>query len=268
MSKVEGCWANVLDACDGPLSAEHLMSVAIFAAAEGMPNNRRGRLGRRFTVRNAHHIPDGEYTVEQLTANILCKYHNNSTSELDEEGGRFARAIENWSRTESERSCLPLAALNRRHRVDGPTWNCRAFEVQGPRLERLFLKLAINNAFLFNQLPIGGPEAAPGWPTRELVEMVYGRRPLTRPSGLFYLATIVTEYQLDEESFAPVYFDNGHYHEGCVWMFRTMTIGVQFTKQKLPERMFDKVEQLRGCSRLQPFNEINSPNNVAIRLRW
>jgi hypothetical protein len=268
MPRVQGCWANVLDDCDGPLSAEHLMSVAIFAAAEGMPNNRRGRLVRRVTVRNAHHIPDGEYTVEQLTANILCRHHNNSTSELDEEGGRFARAIENWTQTNAARGWLPLADLNRRSGIAGPTWNRRAFEVDGPRLERLFLKLAINNAFLFGQLPIGGPDAEPAWPTRELVEMVYGRRPITRPAGLFYLATVGDQYELAQESFAPLYWDNGRHREGCVWMFRTMTIGVQFTTQQMPERMFDRVEALRGSTRLQPFNELNSPHNVALRLRW
>jgi hypothetical protein len=135
-------------------------------------------------------------------------------------------------------------------------------------LERLFLKLAINNAFLDDGLPIGGPDAAPGWPTRNLVEMVYGRRPVTQPAGLFYLATIGTQYKLDQETFAPIYFDNGRYREGCIWMFRTMALGVQFTNEHLPERMFDKVDALRGVTRLQPFNAIDSPQNVVLRLRW
>jgi hypothetical protein len=188
---------------------------------------------------------------------MLCRHHNNSTSVLDEEGGRFARAIESWSRTRSDRSWLPHV-----------TWNQRTFEIDGPRLERLFLKLAINNAFLDGGLPIGGPDAAPGWPTRNLVEMVYGRRPVTQPAGLFYLATIGTQYKLDQETFAPIYFDNGRYREGCIWMFRTMALGVQFTNEHLPERMFDKVDALRGVTRLQPFNAIDSPQNVVLRLRW
>jgi hypothetical protein len=257
MPKTEGCWANVLDDCHGPLTAEHLMSVAIFAAAEGTPNNRSGRIVRRVRVSGGHHIPDGEYTVEELTADILCRHHNNSTSELDEEGGRFARAIESSTRTRSERSWLPQL-----------TWNRRTYEVDGSRLERLFLKLAINNAFLDGRLPIGGPDAQPGRPTRELVEMVYGRRPIARPAGLFYLATVGTQYKLDNETFAPIYFDNSRYREGCVWMFRTMALGVQFTTKHLPERMFDKVEALRGVTRLQPFNAMDSALNVVVRLRW
>jgi len=116
-------------------------------------------------------------------------------------------------------------------------------------------------------LPIGGPDARPGWPTRELVETVYGRRPVVRPAGLFFLAREGQEMDLAER-FTPIHFDNGRYREGCVWIFRGLVIGVQFTAEPLPPRMFDAVPALRGMTRLQPFNGIDSPRNVYIRLRW
>jgi hypothetical protein len=255
MPMTPGCWANVLDDCDGPLSAEHLISVAIFAAADGMPNNRKGRLARQVTVQGGHHLPDGQMPVRDLTADILCRHHNTSTSDLDEVGGRFARAIENWNTTKCERSWLRQI-----------TWNRRTYEVDGPLLERLLLKLAVNNAFL-NGLPIGGPDAQAGWPTRELVEMVYGRRPIVRPAGLFNLSMVGQQFDFAEK-FTPIYFDNGRYLEGCVWMFRTLIFGVQFTMEQLPARVFDRVPTLRGTARLQPFNALNSPLNVELRLRW
>jgi hypothetical protein len=80
-----GCWANALDDCRGALTAEHLISVAVWAVPEG-------------------------------------------------------------------------------------------------RLQRWFFKTAINNAF-GGDLPIGAPHAQPGWPTTELVEMVFGLRPIERPAG-------------------------------------------------------------------------------------
>lgn len=255
MPKTEGCWANILDDCDGPLTGEHLISVAIFAPAAGKPNNRSGRLKRRGSASGGHHIPDGPTAVRDLKAPILCEHHNGFTNELDNEGGRFARALEAWSLAQSQRNWLPV------------TWAKRTYEVNGPLLERLLLKLAINNAFLDGGLPIGGVGARPGWPTRELVEMVYGIRPIVRPAGLFNLS-IVGQKLTFNETFTPIYFDNGRYREGCVWMFRELALGVQFTTERLPERTFDGVPTLRGTTRLQPFNGFGSGENVELRLRW
>ncbi|MBX3157643.1 MAG: hypothetical protein KF773_16845 [Deltaproteobacteria bacterium] len=262
MSMIEGCWANVLDNCErrpgstDDLTGEHLMSVAIFAAADGMPNNRSGRVGRVVTVRGGHHLADGPVPVGELTADILCFHHNNSTSPLDEEGGRFVRAIENWNRVNAERGSQPPQ-----------TWPQQVFGVNGPLLERLFLKLAVNSMFGDGGLPIGGPDARAGWPTRELVEMVYGRRAVGKPAGLFFLARVGQQMDF-EERFVPIHFDNGRYREGCVWIFRTLVIGVQFTPDPMPARMFDAVPALRGMTRLQPFRGINSASNVELRLNW
>lgn len=256
MAKVDGCWANVLDDCNGPLSAEHLVSVAIFQAMAGMPNNRAGRVNRVVQLRGHHLLPDGSYRLEDLTANILCRHHNNITSPLDQAGGDFARALEQWGRIDRERGWLRV------------NWDRRVVWVDGPRLERLTLKLAINNAFLDERLPIGGEDARPGWPTRELVEMVYGLRPITKPVGLFLLSQVGDEHNF-EEVFSPTYFDNGRSIEGCVWRFLTLAIGVQFTPQELPERMFDAHPPLRGLVRLDRFNALSSgPTNVELRLRW
>jgi len=136
-------------------------------------------------------------------------------------------------------------------------WARRTYEVSGPLLERLLLKLAINNAFRDGGLPIGGADAQPSWPTRELVEMVYGRRPIVRSAGLFNLSRVGQKLDF-AETFIPIYFDNGRYREGCVWMFRTLALGVQFTPERLPARMFNKVPTIRGTTRLQPFNGMNS----------
>lgn len=121
MARVEACWANVLDDCDGPLSAEHIISVAVWSPVPGRPNNRKGKLPRVVTVGGAAGILEpGETTVRNLTANILCRHHNGSTNDLDEVGGRFARAIEDIDRTDHERRWAPnlnwaprIAALRR-----------------------------------------------------------------------------------------------------------------------------------------------------------
>jgi hypothetical protein len=62
-------------------------------------------------------LPDGTRQLRDLTAPILCRYHNNSTSDLDNEGGRFARAIESFMATNAQREWLPRVRWNLRRYI-------------------------------------------------------------------------------------------------------------------------------------------------------
>lgn len=133
-------------------------------------------MGRRVTMVDTSTQQTRKMTVRNLTRDILCEHHNNSTNDLDQEGGNFARAIEDLFATDAERHKLMDPRAPRLQ------WSKKVFAVYGPRLERWFMKTAINHAF-GRDLPIGGDAVPAGWPTPELVQMVFGRRPVDRAAG-------------------------------------------------------------------------------------
>jgi hypothetical protein len=191
-----------------------------------------------------------------LTADILCMHHNRSTNELDEAGGRFARAIEDIDRTDRDRRWAPSLS-----------WAPRVFEVDGPLLERWFLKTLINMA-VGQPLPIG-MGGTPSRPTVELVEMVYGRRPVASPRGLFCVARVGNEHSFGE-GFQSILIDqHKRYLVGGLLAFRTMVFGFNFEDTWIPSQLFDRLPSLRGSSVIHPFRELKfEKTNVSLRLRW
>lgn len=255
MVRNPGCWANVLDDCDGVLSAEHTISVAVWAGV-GERQNRKSRLGRSITVTT----PTGtrQTSVRRLTRNILCEWHNNGSNDLDTEAGRFARALDRFIATDEERARMP-----------GFNWAPRTFEVDGPLLERWFLKSAINASF-GNALPIGSSGGQPGWPTRELVEMVFGRREVAKPFGLFAVVNVGNTHIL-EEAFEFIPFDrNGTHIAGHLLVFRSFHFGVSFEARQVRDDFFQALPGLKGAAVLQPVRMMKSggTTNVQLRINW
>lgn len=263
MAKNPGCWANVLDDCKGPLTAEHTLSVSIWAVPEGQPNNRDSRLRRQVTMIE----PSGQSTtksVRRMTRDILCEHHNNSTNDLDTEGGRFARALEQLSIIDGQRRKVMHPAAPR------VAWNLRSLPVNGALLERWFMKTVINHAF-GRSLPIGGDSAPPGWPTRELVEMVYGRRPVDHGagSGLFVMAAVGDDVDIGERFVLQPYDRENRFIAGCLVSFRTLMFGLNFEPGRIPNGAFDKLLGLRDTQIVQPFHAMNfDVTNVEVRLHW
>lgn len=257
MPRNPGCWANALDDCNGPLTEEHIVSVAVWAAEPGRPNNRRGRLNRVLRVAGGHHLPPGDVRVRDLTALILCEHHNNTSSPVDEAGGQFARAIDEWDRLYTER----IQQRDRR-------WPQRTLRVNGRLLERWFLKTAINMMFGGDR-PIGAHDAQVGWPTPALAEMVFGHRRVREPAGLFMLVRRGQDFRFAER-IETIFFsaNEGTHYSGCLMAFRSMVFGVNFENTPLPDGFFDAFESLTDAALLQPFNEMNSPVNLALRLDW
>lgn len=191
MAKVDGCWANVLDDCDGPLTAEHLVSVAVWEPAAGAKDNRDARLQREVTVRGGpDQSPPTTVPLEELTAHILCRHHNSSSHALDEAGGEFRRALREY-----------MDEIVLRHEIPGRPRTALRRTVHGPLIERWFLKTAINNAVRF-KMPIGSSNASPGQPSRELAELVYGERSIQRPIGLCSLQWVGNQINFGNEEFS------------------------------------------------------------------
>jgi hypothetical protein len=264
VAKNPGCWANVLDDCRGKLTGEHLLSVAVWAAPAGAPNNRKAKMGRRITVLDTSQATRRDVTVRNLTRHILCEHHNNSTNDLDEEGGTFARSIEQLFTADAERHKLMHPGAPR------VAWQKKVFTVDGGRLERWFMKTAINHTF-GRDLPIGGPTAAPGWPTSELVEMVFGRRSVSRDvgGGLFVLAATGHKHDFGERFELQPFDRLGQYIAGCLVGFRTLLFGVNFEPVKVQPAAFAKFQGARGTSLIQPFHAMDFDiSNVELRLNW
>ncbi len=264
MAKNPGCWANVLDDCQGKLTGEHLLSVAVWAAPPGAPNNRKSKMGRKVTMIDTSAKTTRAMSVRNLTRDILCEHHNNSTNDLDQEGGNFARAVEQLFTADAERHKLMHPGAPRF------PWQRKVFAVDGARLERWFMKTSINHSF-GRDLPIGGAGAPPGWPTQDLVEMVFGRRPVPRAAGagLFVLSAVGQKHDFGERFELQPFDRLSQYIAGCLVGFRTLLFGVNFESVKVHPAAFGKYAGARGTSLIQPFHAMDfAVSNVELRLCW
>ncbi|WP_439643871.1 hypothetical protein [Gemmatimonas sp.] len=69
------------------------------------------------------------------------------------------------------------------------------FSVDGPLLERWFLKTAINATVLLERAAIWAVDETTARPPMALVEMAYGLRPVERPFGLYAAARVGDGFQ-------------------------------------------------------------------------
>jgi hypothetical protein len=260
MPRTDGCWANVLDDCQGPLTGEHTPSVAAWPGVEGK-QNRRGRLRQPVDVKGTgrHAQPDQRRAVRRLTRPILCGFHNSATNVLDTTAGQLARAID-WFIEEREN----------RLRTPHGNGDARTVEVDGRMVERWFLKSIINNEFGCD-LPIGDPNERAGWPTRQLVGMVFDRRPVRPPYGLFLVDVPGQRFTFGrhEFRFSSLVGPAGTHIVCGLLEFRGLTFGVNLTNSPLAPSVFDRPLGFENSRIHQPFHELNcAQTNVHVRLRW
>jgi len=261
VGRVDGCWANVLDDCDGELEDEHMISVNVWRPKNGV-DTRKARERRTVNVDGAPGAPKSfPSTVRKLKLPVLCREHNRRTSDLDTEAGAFARSLDEFLNIQDARSWCPQMP-----------WAPRTWVVDGKLIERWMLKTAITNAYS-RRLPLGGLDADPGRPTRELVEIVYGLRGVERPMGLFALTRVGDNHNFREE-FGVHYFTNpssGHaFFTGAVIVFRTLRFGWQFTRKPLPE-VYPAVgnDEIDGAITVQPLKNVDHPRSATkLTLTW
>jgi hypothetical protein len=132
--------------------------------------------------------------LSNLVAKILCKKHNSDTSELDSTALRAFDVFRESIRINNVRGKMKKQ----------PLWNVKRFEIDGPLLERWFLKTLINLSF-GNQWTIGPGSHAEGTPSKELVEIVFGVRRFEKGGGL-YIAGRAGEQidSMDRVNFTPM----------------------------------------------------------------
>jgi len=194
---MERCWASCLGGCDGKISREHLVSQSLFISNTV---NVRGFSWCENETR--------EIGISSLTAKILCEKHNSALSPVDTGG---ADAFDIFR----ERQRISNVRQNLKPRLG----NVVRYQIDGPLLERWFLKTLINISF-DRDLPIGRESREVGKPTCDLVEIAYGHRPFPGRAGLYFVVHAGQVIDSDDRvQFAPL-IKNQEYIEAGLFMFR------------------------------------------------
>lgn len=273
MSKVEGCWAQRLDDCSGVISGEHRISVAAWPDGKDRDEKKRkiidlgrgvlGRDGRIDTTVPGGFLRSG-ISVNRITVDVLCQGHNHAVRDTDSEAGRFSTALRDFWGWKEKRT------------VPGLPYAPKAFEVNGPVIERWFIKTAIANA-IEQGLPIGSHEAKPGMPSDELVDVAFGRR---RPPGVMGLsgAFRVKEGMGEQDEFqiGPFVHYRDPVHDGAEWIlgafgrYRGLRTYVNLSSKVLPPVAFLHAQYgWSGTKMLRPFTGISDQESqLRLRFRW
>jgi len=161
VAKVDRCWAAPLDDCEGALTKEHTVSKSVLAdELIEFTGPRTGNQPKRIGVNS-------------LSSKILCERHNNALSPLDEAAAHMRTVFD---------ACQALGVARlAAGRVR--SWSVREFDVDGPRVERWFLKTFINH-YLTNsddteRWPTGLPEVP-----ESMVRVALGAEPWPERMGM------------------------------------------------------------------------------------
>lgn len=259
MAKNPGCWANGLDDCSGRLTAEHVLSASVWDVPAGLAKTRENRLRRplAITMRNAgERSVRREITVKNHTGNILCVEHNRRTSELDAAGGLLAEHIRDLFDVHLDRIKLP-----------GLRWNVRSFDVSGPLIERWLLKVAINTLFR-SQARIGGADAEPGWPTLDLLEIVFARRSIDRATdGRFF--SVQSEHNVGDRYRMACLERNPGEASTFIMSYGVFHLGVQLESRKPNAGILNAVPHLGDGTIVHPPKAMRMERtNVEVRFLW
>ena len=190
------CWASSLGGCS-EISREHLVSKSLF-------------INEQVTVQGFKWCKDTpkEVGLANLTAKILCRKHNTELSPIDDAGAAAFDALRQSTRL-----------ANMRAKVRTTYWHVETFRINGPGLERWFLKTLINVAF-GHEYRIGRDSTAPGEPSPALVEIAFGKRNFEGRAGLYQVVHVGEQIQSsDTFKFTPLIKD-GHHIDGCLFAFR------------------------------------------------
>ena len=162
------CWASSIGGCDAKLSREHVISESLW-------------LGPSVRVAGFPWLKGQikEVGLGSLTSKVLCRTHNSGLSDLDQAAKDGFDAF--------RRS---MALLNKRSAERQRKWKRVRFQVDAPRLERWFLKTAINLAFYHPTDLVWHLDGSPlNRPGARLVQYAFGLEALVSPMGLYAAAT-------------------------------------------------------------------------------
>jgi len=159
---IEGCWAASLGNCGGGISREHYVSECLF------PNQSIFVQGLDWCLNKPKEI-----RIESLTAKILCRDHNTALSELDAAAGLAFDSMRDYAMTTTDRGRMPYV-----------NWAPKQFSIDGPKLERWYLKTLLNFS-VDQQLIIGPGTHDAGTVPTSLARIAFGLEEFTDWRGLY-----------------------------------------------------------------------------------
>lgn len=196
------------------MSREHLVSDSLFVDEEVI----------------AHGLPwckdqPKKIGLASLTARILCTRHNSLLSPIDDAGAGAFDVIRK------------MRELGRVRRKMKPTiWHVVKYSVDGPGLERWFLKTLINLTFE-GGYPIGRESAQPGRPSEHLVHIAFGRRKFEERAGLYsVIHPGMKMFSAERIAFTPL-IKLGTHIEGALFGFAGFIYLLFLEKEGPPPRL-------------------------------
>ena len=236
----EGCWAASLGNCGGAISREHLVSECLFADQSVFVQ------GLDWCVESPKSV-----RIETLTGKVLCEAHNNALSRLDAEAGAAFNAIRSMVKLNEDRGKFPSV-----------NWAHKQFVVDGPGLERWFLKTLINFSFK-RQLIIGPGDHPAGAAPENLVRMAFGFEQFRDGSGLYTAFRPQETFVLEDRFGFTAKARGPNLLLGC-FVFR----GLRFYLNLLPQK-FEKIEDSNVFYRQTSFAQlINGRESHRVTLSW
>lgn len=205
------CWAAAIGGCEGKLSREHVITESLFPTKE------------LITVTGFPWCKGQEkqVSIASLTSKILCEKHNSQLSPLDENAADAFKKFEKGT-----------LLTNSRLRAS-PPFKVHHFHIDGYIFERWLLKTFINLCVTYqNSLFIGNSEVA-GVPSKELVEMCYGRAKFPGKSGMYLTGKVGQPMKIGPSvGFCPITYDGTHV-VGGFFSFRGFQIYLSLFNEEL-----------------------------------
>lgn len=178
------CWASPLGDCCQKITREHVVSECLFN-------------GDQITVQGFKWCLNEPKSIglSNLVAKILCKNHNSGLSDVDSAALQAFKVF---------REAIRLNQVREKLKREPTCWNVKRMVIDGPRLERWFLKTLINLSFN-GEWPIGADSHANGSPSRELVEIAFGLRQFANGAGLYVAGRAGEQIDsMDRVNFTPM----------------------------------------------------------------
>jgi hypothetical protein len=207
------CWAAALGACSDKISREHLVTASIWD-------------GPTVSVVGFPWCKDEpkDVGIASLTSKVLCTYHNSELSPLDQAAKEAFTALREATKLGNER-------FKQRPR----RWKKRRFEVNGPLLERWFLKTAINMSRLYESAYVWKCTDAPLYQVPlSLVRAAFGLEALEPPLGIYAAAHVGENVNFQDHVSVATVTRYGKILEGFILGFRGMRILLWLSDLVLP----------------------------------
>lgn len=206
---MEECWAKALKNCSSELTKEHYVSNKIFGDY--------GVLIKGFPWCRNKFMPIG---TSSLTRKMLCMKHNSTTSQLDVEGTRLFSNCNEFYRLGKIRDEGLL--------IDPPQVT---LDSNGEMLERWFLKILVNFSY-GSDFYIGKNSKEKGFPSKNIVDIIFGKRSVSYPNGLYIFGEMNRNYFSNEFIHVLPYI-KGDEILGSVFKIRGLEFGVFFANERI-----------------------------------